>query len=72
MTKTTNYKGVSYSREHGKWRSFFTHQKIRFDCGYHDTEILAVKARDRKVMALGLPHKLLQIFKPTSDATKNP
>ena len=54
-----------------KWRSYFTHKGERFDCGHYDDEISAVKGRDKKIIALGLPHSLLQIFKPTGNATKN-
>ena len=64
MTKTTNYKGVSFQRDKNKWRSFFTHKGIRYDCGHYDTEMEAIRMRDKKIMALGLPHSLLQIFVP--------
>ncbi|BFM41675.1 hypothetical protein CFS9_03160 [Flavobacterium sp. CFS9] len=57
------YKGVGWHREQQKWRSSVSQSGVKYDCGYHDSEREAAKARDRKILALGLS-KSLQILKP--------
>lgn len=58
MSKTSNYKGVFWNVQHQKWRA-----KVQnYELGYFETEIEAVKARDKKIIALNLKQPL-QIFK---------
>ncbi|WP_295093736.1 AP2 domain-containing protein [uncultured Flavobacterium sp.] len=63
--RTSNYTGVGWNRKQQNWRSSVTANGIKYDCGYHDTEREAAKARDRKILALGLK-KPLQILKPAA------
>jgi len=70
ITKKTNnrvsgYTGVGWNREQQKWRSSVSSGGIKYDCGYHNTERDAAKARDRKILALGLS-KPLQILRPVA------
>jgi hypothetical protein len=60
----SKYKGVSWDKRTKKWESVLTSNGLRYPCGFYDDEISAVKARDRKIMALGLDYKKLQIFSP--------
>jgi hypothetical protein len=53
-----SYKGVTYHKQTRKWRS----NVGNYNCGQFDTEIEAVKARDKKIMNLGLKYEL-QIFR---------
>ena len=58
MNKTSNYKGVSWKASHRRWCA-----KVQnIECGCFETEIEAVKARDKKIIALNLKQPL-QIFK---------
>ena len=58
MNKTSNYKGVFWNSQHQKWRA-----KVQnYELGYFNTELEAVKARDKKIIALNLKQPL-QIFK---------
>lgn len=58
------YTGVGWNRELQKWRSSVSEKGVKYDCGYYENERDAAKARDRKILALGL-NKPLQILKPT-------
>lgn len=62
-SRTSKYSGVGWNREQQKWRSSVSQSGIKYDCGYHENERDAAKARDRKILALGL-NKPLQILKP--------
>lgn len=62
-TTTSKYTGVGWNRENQKWKSSVSEKNIKYDCGYYDNERDAAKARDRKILALGLK-KPLQILKP--------
>jgi len=53
-----SYKGVRFHKQSGKWRS----NVGNYDCGQFDNELDAVKARDRKIINLGLKQEL-QIFR---------
>ena len=64
MRKTTEYKNISWSQKKRRWIGAITHNKVRFECGMFENELDAVKAVDRKIIALGLPTSKLQIFKP--------
>lgn len=59
------YIGVGWNRETQSWRSSVSEKGIKYDCGYFSNERDAAKARDRKILALGLD-KPLQILKPVS------
>lgn len=61
--RTSKYVGVTWNRNLQKWSSAVTDKGLRYDCGYHTDEREAAKARDRKILALGLK-KPLQILKP--------
>ncbi|MHC0441596.1 hypothetical protein [Flavobacterium sp. 3-210] len=63
--KVSPYTGVGWHKETQKWRSSVTEKNIRYECGYHDTDREAAKARDLKILALGLK-KPLQILKPAA------
>jgi len=60
--RTSKYTGVTWVRNLQKWSSSVTSKSVRYDCGYHDDERSAAKARDRKIIALNLK-KPLQILK---------
>jgi len=72
MKKTTEYKHVSWSIRKRKWIAVITHNKIRYECGDYDDEISAVKAVDKRIIALGLNYNKLQIIKPVNNARPNP
>lgn len=63
--RVSNYIGVGWNREQQKWRSSVSEKGVKYDCGYFDSERDAAKARDRKILALGL-NKPLQILKPAA------
>jgi hypothetical protein len=71
MKKTTEYKGVSWKARDRKWQAQITVKGIRFECGRFDTEIDAIKARDRKIIALSLDYKYLQVIKPMNNERQN-
>ena len=56
--KTSNYTGVSWKASHQRWCA----KVQRYECGCFQTELEAVKARDKKIIALNLKQPL-QIFK---------
>ena len=64
--RVSNYKGVSWNRLHLKWESYVTEKRVRYDCGYYDSDREAAKGRDRKILALGL-NKPLQVLKPITN-----
>lgn len=63
------YTGVSYKRTTGKYQSKVTHVGVTYFCGFFDTEIEAIRARDLLIIKKGLPVKL-QILKPISKEKK--
>lgn len=63
--RVSQYAGVGWHKESQKWRASVTANGERYECGYHDTDREAAKARDRKILALGL-NKPLQILKPVA------
>jgi len=65
-SRVSNYKGVSWNRQHLKWESYVTEKGVRYDCGCYDDERSAAKGRDRKIIALGL-NKPLQVLKPLTN-----
>ncbi len=60
----SKYKGVSWDKRTKKWESALTSKGLRYPCGFYDDEIQAVKARDKRIIALGLDYSKLQILKP--------
>lgn len=60
--RVSKYIGVGWNRELQKWRSSVSQSGVKYDCGFHESERDAAKARDRKILALGLS-KPLQILK---------
>lgn len=64
-SRVSKYIGVGWNRELQKWRSSVSGKGVKYDCGYHESEREAAKARDRKILALGL-NKPLQILKPAA------
>jgi len=64
MGSTSKYKGVSWDRKTNKWESAVTVKGVKHPCGFYDTEDEAIKARDKRILALGLPVKMLQKLVP--------
>lgn len=60
----SKYKGVSWDKRTKKWESVLTLNGVRHPCGFFDDEIMAVKARDKRLIALGADYKKLQVLKP--------
>lgn len=63
--RTSNYIGVNWKTSCQKWLSSVTDKGTKYECGYHDSERDAAKARDRKILALNIK-KPLQVLKPVS------
>ena len=57
------YTGVNYKRGICKYQSKVTHFGVTYFCGFFDTELEAVKARDLCIIRNDLKVKL-QILKP--------
>jgi len=64
MGSTSKYKGVSWDRKTNKFESSITCKGVKHNCGFYDLEDDAIKARDKRILALGLPVKMLQKLKP--------
>lgn len=64
MGVTSKYKGVQWRSDVQKFRSSVTEKNVRYECGFAETEREAVILRDKKILALGLDTKKLQILKP--------
>jgi hypothetical protein len=60
----SKYKGISWDKRTKKWESVVTVDGIRHACGYFDSDVEAVKARDKRLIALGADYSKLQILKP--------
>jgi hypothetical protein len=60
--RVSKYVGVRWDREHSKWVSTVLHKKVKYLCGCFDDDREAAKARDVKIISLGLA-KPLQILK---------
>lgn len=59
----SSFTGVKWSGEHDKWYSIITEKGVNYHCGFYENDRDAAKARDKKIIALGLK-KPLQILKP--------
>lgn len=62
--KHSPYKGVNFRSDIQKWRANVMYKGQKVECGFSDTERGAAILRDKKIIALGLDQKLLQILKP--------
>lgn len=71
ISKQTTYKGVCWKPKENRWIATITYKGKKIGCGSATTDVDAVKLRDRKIMALGLPTKLLQVFKPIEKLKRN-
>jgi hypothetical protein len=60
--RVSKYTGVRWDREHSKWVSTVLDKGIKYLCGCFDDDREAAKARDMKIISLGLK-KPLQILK---------
>lgn len=60
--RVSKYVGVRWDREHSKWVSTVRDKGITYLCGCFDDDREAAKARDTKIISLGL-NKPLQILK---------
>jgi hypothetical protein len=56
------YRGVTFVPRMKKFRGTVTKNGVYHDCGVWDTPLLAAKARDRRILSLGLDMPL-QIYK---------
>lgn len=61
--KVSKYKGVSWDTNSQKWLSQVAENKTVHQCGYFKDDREAAKARDLKILRLGLK-KPLQILTP--------
>lgn len=51
-SKRDKFIGVYFDRKTGKYRSFFTYMKVRYNIGFFDEEIEAAKAYDKKAFEI--------------------
>jgi hypothetical protein len=64
MGVTSKYSGINWKKDVQKYRASVTEKGVRYECGYADTEREAAILRDKKILALGLDSKKLQVLKP--------
>ena len=62
--RESQYRGVNFRVDIQKWRANVMYQGQKVECGFSDTERGAAILRDKKIIALGIDQKLLQILKP--------
>lgn len=60
--RVSKYVGIRWNREHSKWIATVISNKVTYLCGCFDDDREAAKARDSKIISLGLK-KPLQILK---------
>lgn len=60
--RVSKYTGVRQVKGDHMWESYLTHNKITYICGIFSCDKAAAKARDIKIVSLGL-NKPLQILK---------
>ncbi len=60
--RVSKYTGVRWNKESGNWYSTILHKKVKYLCGHFSNDRDAAKARDMKIISLGL-NKPLQILK---------
>jgi len=63
------YRGVAWNMMQQQFKATVTYQGVTYSCGFWDTPIEAVKARDKKILALNLDVPL-QIFRKISETEK--
>lgn len=61
--RESQYRGVNWKSDVQKWRANVMYQGQKVDCGISDTDRGAALLRDKKIIALSLDQKLLQILK---------
>lgn len=62
--RASEYKGVNFRVDIQKWRASINYKGDKIEAGFSDSERGAAILRDKKIIALGLDQKLLQILKP--------
>jgi hypothetical protein len=67
MSKTTEYKGVNWNELEQAWEAHITCFGVRYPCGFSNTPKGAAMLRDRKIIIMQLPHKLLQVLTPKKE-----
>lgn len=60
--RVSKYTGVKQVKGEYTWEAYLIHNKVRYICGIFDNDRDAAKARDIKIISLGL-NKPLQILK---------
>ncbi len=63
MGVTSKYAGVNWKKDIQKWRANVMYQGQKIECGFSDSERGAAILRDKKIIALGLDTKKLQVLK---------
>ena len=63
MGVTSKYTGVNWKKDIQKWRANVMYQGQKVECGFSDSERGAAILRDKKIIALGLDTKKLQVLK---------
>lgn len=66
-TEKKEYKGVYYDKRRRHYRSSITVFGEVYHCGTSDTPKGAAMLRDRRILAMQLPYKLLQVLKPKKE-----
>ena len=61
--RESQYRGVNWKSDIQKWRANVMYKGEKVDAGFSDTERGAAILRDKKILALGLDTKKLQILK---------
>lgn len=61
-SRVSKYKGVCWNKQAQMWKSSVSNKSVKYECGYYHDDREAAKARDRKIIALGLK-KPLQVLK---------
>lgn len=61
--RTSEYKGVTWRSDIQKWRASINYKGDKIEAGFSDNERGAAILRDKKIIALCLDQKLLQILK---------
>lgn len=63
MGVTSKYSGVNWNKNIQKWRANVMYEGQKVECGFSDSERGAAILRDKKIIALGLDTKKLQVLK---------
>jgi len=65
--KEKEYKGVSWNKRKKAYEASITCFGEKYPCGFSDTPKGAAMLRDRKILKMQLPYKLLQVLKPIEE-----